>query len=75
MKNIKEARSAMKGLIGIRKELEKERARLKGSMKTLRKHAKAGSMPDWTWDAFQLFRSKDYSYMRLLKLMRKNKVL
>lgn len=75
MKNIKEARSAMKGLNGIKKELEKERARLKGSMKTLRKHAREGSMPDWTEDAVSLFRSEDYSYWKLLKLLRKNKVL
>ncbi|WP_438447792.1 hypothetical protein [Gorillibacterium sp. sgz5001074] len=75
MKNIKEARSAMKGLNGIKKELEKERSRLKGSMKTLRKHAREGSMPDWTEEAFSLFRSQDYSYWKLLKLMRKKKVL
>jgi len=75
MKNIKEARSAMKGLQNIRKELEKERSRLKGSMKTLRKQSRSGTLPDWTWDAYSLFRSKDYSYWGLIKLMRKNKVL
>jgi glutamine synthetase len=75
MINVKEARSAMKGLTGIRKELEKERSRLKGSMKRLHKHAKAGTLPDWTEEAFQLFQSKDYSYTQLLKLMRKKKVL
>lgn len=75
MKNIQETRSAMKGLKGIRKELEKERSRLKGSMKTMRKQARTGSMSDWTWEAFDLFRSQDYSYWKLLKLMRKKKVL
>lgn len=75
MKNVKEARSAMKGLNGIKKELEKERARLSGSMKTLRKHAREGSLPDWTEDAAALFRSNGYSYWKLIKLMRKNKVL
>lgn len=73
--NKKEAQEAMKGLKGIRKELEKERARLSGSMKGLRKHAKAGTMPEWTEDAMELFRSPDYSYLRLMKLLRKNKVL
>jgi hypothetical protein len=75
MKNIKEARSAMKGLNGLKKELEKERARLKGSMKSLHKHAREGRVPDWSEDAFALFRSKDYSYFKLMKLMRKNKIL
>lgn len=71
----KEAKEAMKGLITLRKELEKERARLKGSMKTLRKHSKAGTAPDWTQDLMKLYGSPDYSYGKLLKLMRKNKVL
>lgn len=71
----KEARDAMKGLTTIRKELEKERARLKGSMKTLGKHAGAGTVPDWTDEAMRLYGASDYSYLKMLKLMRKNKVL
>lgn len=75
MINKKEALDAMKGLTTIRKELEKERNRLKGSAKALRKHARAGTHPDWTADAFELYRSPDYSFGKLLKLLRKNKLL
>lgn len=71
----KEARDAMKGMTTIRKELEKERARLKGSMKTLGKHARAGTAPDWSEDLMKLYGSPDYSFGKLLKLMRKNKML
>jgi hypothetical protein len=71
----KEAQNAMKGLTTIRKELEKERARLKGSMKKLGKHAKSGTMPDWADEAMKLYHSPDYSFIKLMKLMRKNKLL
>lgn len=71
----KEALDAMKGLRTIRKELEKERARLKGSMKTLKKHSRTGNMPDWADDAMKLYQSSDYSHWQLMKLLRKNKLL
>lgn len=71
----KEAKEAMKGMTTLRKELEKERARLKGSMKTMRKHARAGTAPDWSQDLMKLYASPDYSLGKLLKLMRKNKIL
>lgn len=75
MESMKEAKEAMKGLTNIRKELEKEKKRLNGSMKTLRKHARAGTKPEWTGDLQKLYRSPDYSFFKLMKLLRKNKIL
>lgn len=71
----KETQSAIKGLTGIRKELEKERNRMKSSVKRLRKNARDGSVPSWTPDVVRLYGSKDYSFLKLIKLLRKNKVL
>lgn len=71
----KEALEAMKGMANLRKELEKERARLKGSMKTLQKQARTGAPPDWAGEAMKLYSSPDYSHRKLLKLMHSKKVL
>ncbi|MDF2922658.1 MAG: hypothetical protein K0R57_1572 [Paenibacillaceae bacterium] len=75
MISVKEARNAMKGMTNLRKELEKERSRLNKSVKTLRKQAKAGTLPEWSEDVMKLYRSPDYSFVKLMKLMRKHKVL
>lgn len=71
----KDAQRAIQGMTGFRKELEKERNRLRGSVRMLKKHAKRGTLPEWGPDAFHLFRSPDYSFGRMLKLLRKHKVL
>ena len=75
MLNKKDVRSAMKGMTNLRKELEKERSRLKGSHKTLRKHAAEGSSPVWAQEVYELYGNNDYSYIKLLRLMRKHKIL
>lgn len=71
----KEVKQAMKGMTGFRKELEKEKKRLQGNMKAMKKYAASGKAPGWADEVSELYSQKDYSYWKLLKTLRKHKVL
>lgn len=65
----------MKGMIGFRKELEKEKKRLQGQMKAMKKYSASGKAPAWADEVSKLYSQTDYSYWKLLKTLRKHKVL
>lgn len=71
----KEVLDARKGMLALRKELEGKRKKLEGQTKQLRKLARTQDMPVWVDEAANLYTKENYSYMDMLKHLRKNKIL
>ncbi|SHE09939.1 Uncharacterised protein [Chlamydia abortus] len=71
----KEVLELKQSLLSIRKDLEKKRNELKGTVKSMQKLAVTQEIPEWVQDVRSLYSQKDYTYWKLIRTLRKHKML
>lgn len=71
----KEVLDARKGMLALRKEFEIKRKKLLSQSKKMKKLSRTQEMPEWVQEAHGLYAQQDYSFLDMLKLLRKHKIL
>ncbi|WP_010275100.1 hypothetical protein [Paenibacillus senegalensis] len=71
----KEMLEARKGLVYFRGDLVKKRNQLRGQTRSLKKQAKAQAAPVWADQVYDLYSQPDYSFWKMLRILRKHKIL